>query len=627
MSAPASLFYKDALMSSWNQMRRPSQPQHASRRLPGLALALCAIAGAAAQAASAGELPFAGHQAAVSSAAPTDRLIVRYRDASELEQRAGRTLRLAKAVDTSVLQQRSAQLNQLVQGQGLKLRLLRQTGTGAHIYKLNKTLPTAEVARIAGQLMANHPAIELVEVDRKVFPFSSPNDPLYAKQWGLSAEAGGIRAEAAWARATGTGVVVAVLDSGIRPHVDFEGQTVPGYDFINDLTVANDGDGRDADASDPGDSNGRPCPGDDILFGSSWHGTHVSGIVAAKANNATGVVGAAFNAKIQPVRVLGVCGGYTSDIADAVIWASGGTVPSVPANATPAKVLNLSLGGYGTCETQMQEALDQAKARGSVVVIAAGNDTVDVSRITPASCNGVVAVAATGRYGARASYTNYGSLITLAAPGGDFVNSLDETILSTYNDGYVTPGADSYAFRQGTSMATPFVSGVAALMFSANPKATPDQIIATLKSSARPFPDTCDQCGAGLLDAQAAVQQIAPWMNEVEPNGTRAKANAVTAPGQMRGVLAKATDRDIFRVDLPPGKTLTGRLAPLTAGSGATLQVQDTVGEMASANGLGQTAATDFTYHNNGTSTKTLYLFVQTARIEVNTPYSLDLSW
>src|SRR5690606_31257016 len=155
----------------------------------------------------------------------------------------------------------------------------------------------------------------------------------------------------------GNGVVVAVLDTGITRHGDLDANVLPGYDFISDAGKANDGDGRDNDPSDPGDwVTLNQCPGGNRAENSSWHGTHVAGTIAAVTNNAKGVAGTAFGARILPVRVLGTCGGYDSDIADAIVWAAGGSVSGVPTNANPAEVINLSLGGGGACGRTSQNA-------------------------------------------------------------------------------------------------------------------------------------------------------------------------------------------------------------------------------------------------------------------------------
>jgi serine protease len=310
-----------------------------------------------------------------------------------------------------------------------------------------------------------------------------------------------------------------VIDTGYRPHADLSGQILQGFDFISTTTIANDGGGRDTDASDPGDwtpagSCGAGVPSTDQS--SSWHGTHVSGTIAAKASNGLGIAGIAYNAKIVPARVLGRCGGYTSDIADAMVWASGGTVTGVPANANKARVLNLSLGGSGACDTTTQNAINSARSRGAVVIVAAGNSNTNAINASPANCSGVITVAATNRSGGKASYSNYGTNVTIAAPGGD--NGAG--ILSTLNSGTTTPVADNYAWYMGTSMATPHVAGVVALMLSANPNLTPDDVAAKLKSTARAFPAACSGCGAGIVNAAAAVNAALASATTTTPTPT-----------------------------------------------------------------------------------------------------------
>ena len=215
---------------------------------------------------------------------------------------------------------------------------------------------------------------------------------------------------------------------------------------------------------------------------------------------------------ILPVHVLGKCGGIDSDVIDGLRWAAGLAVPGVPANPNPAKVANLSLGGSGACGGSWQSAINDVNAVGMVVVVAAGNSNADASNFTPASCNGVITVAATGRNGSRASYSNYGSKVEISAPGGNPNDASDPGILSTINTGTTSPAADTYAYYMGTSMATPHVTGVVSLMFSLNPSLTPSQVLQILQSTARPFPagSTCNTslCGSGMLDAAAAVNAV-----------------------------------------------------------------------------------------------------------------------
>jgi serine protease len=332
-----------------------------------------------------------------------------------------------------------------------------------------------------------------------------------------------------------------------------------------------------------------------------------------------------------PVRVLGKCGGYTSDIADAITWSSGGTVNNVPANANPAKVLNLSLGGSGTCDVTTQTAINGARSRGSVVVVAAGNANTDVGNASPANCSGVVAVAATGKTGARASYSNFGTLIDVAAPGGDGSSS----VISTLNSGSSTPGSDSYAGYQGTSMATPHVAGVAALMFAIKSTLTPDQVESMLKSTARAFPVTCSGCGTGIVDATAAVNAAiggsttatGPTMDEVESNNSSGTANLVSTSGTtLNGALGSSTDTDYFRVNLPAGKTLSALMTSNPA-SDYDLYVYNGSGMLVSRSQNGLGALESVSSANTGATTSTRYVRVVYYSGATGGKYSLKMSW
>ncbi len=213
--------------------------------------------------------------------------------------------------------------------------------------------------------LKTHSEVDYVEPDNIMQPLAViPDDSYFSYQWHYTDPTVGIRANEAWTTSTGQGAVVAVIDSGYRPHADLAANILPGYDFISNTTTANDGDGRDSDPSDPGDwTVAGECSSNSTGNNSSWHGTHVAGTIAAVTNNTLGVAGVAYNAKILPARVTGKCGGYTSDIIDAITWASGGAVAGVPANATPARVLNLSLGGKYTCGTSLQSAINAARAQ------------------------------------------------------------------------------------------------------------------------------------------------------------------------------------------------------------------------------------------------------------------------
>jgi serine protease len=302
--------------------------------------------------------------------------------------------------------------------------------------------------------------------------------------------------------------VVAVIDTGITSHADLSANIVAGYDFISDATAARDGNGRDNDPQDQGDWFAAGECGQPSARNSSWHGSHVAGTVAAVTNNSSGVAGVAFGAKVQPVRVLGKCGGSLSDIADAIVWASGGTVAGIPANPTPAKVINMSLGGSGACDATYQNAINSAVGRGTVVAVAAGNSNSNATGFRPASCNNVINVASLDREGNRASYSNFGTIIDIGAPGGETAVA-GNGVLSTLNTGTTTPGSATYAFFQGTSMASPHIAGLAALMLSKSPTLTPAQIESTMKANVRALTGSCTGgCGAGVADAGKTLQAL-----------------------------------------------------------------------------------------------------------------------
>ncbi len=465
----------------------------------------------------------------------TDRLIVKFRDPATYTAAPSPELTSSAGVSA-----------------GVELSYSHAIANGAHVLKIPQNSALTEVQAMAERMRAN-PDIDYAEPDQLMQIFLVPNDTQYANQWHYkeyTTEIGGANLPAAWDISTGSAsIVAAVIDTGLVAHADIDsnildgsGRVVAGYDFISVTSVANDGDGRDSNPSDPGDYTVvNECYAGWPGSSSSWHGTHVAGTIGALSNNGSGVAGINWAAKIQPLRVLGRCGGYVSDIADAMYWAAGLSVPGVPANATPAKVMNLSLGGSAQlpplppCSTTYQNAIDAAVGAGAVVVVAAGNNNANASGFQPANCNNVITVAATQRTGARASYSNYGSVVEIAAPGGGDGNG----VLSTLNTGTTTPVAtptgDTYAYYQGTSMATPHVVGVVSLMFGVNPSLTPAQVLSILQSTARAFPTgtgrdcTTSICGAGIVNAAAAVAAAAPGVNN-PPNtpASPSPANAAT---------------------------------------------------------------------------------------------------
>ena len=422
-------------------------------------------------------------------------------------------------------------------------------------------------ATLARRLAAD-PEVESAVVDQRRRALLLPADPLFAAgpasgrgpevgQWYLRAPGGevqsAVNAQGAWDLATGNaGVVVAVLDTGVLPdHLDLAGQVLPGYDMVSDVDTANDGDGRDADASDPGDwisvaENG--ARGGDFyncgVDGSSWHGTKVAGIIGAAANNGQGMAGTAFGVKILPVRVLGKCGGFDSDILAGMRWAAGLAVPGVPSNPNRAQVINLSLGGSGACAASGYPAvIGEVLAAGTSIVVAAGNSAGrDVE--LPANCPGVIAVAGLHHAGSKVGFSDLGAAIAISAPAGNCINVKEGEpclypILSSSNSGTQQPLAggsvwtDSFDYSVGTSFAAPIVAGSAALMLAARPRLEPAELRSLMQASARAFPtsgagndengqpvplcrapDGSDQlqcycsvglCGAGMLDAAGAV--------------------------------------------------------------------------------------------------------------------------
>ncbi|MGF6901029.1 S8 family serine peptidase [Paraburkholderia sp. GAS348] len=405
-----------------------------------------------------------------------DRFIVKYKTGT------------AERGSTSAVKSR---LDRLASAFPAKARHLRRMGIGADVVTTERKL-NGKDARAFMRAIASDPNVEYVEVDAEMHTDMIPSDADYGMQWGFTPneaannQIGGIRAERAWDISNGSGVVIAMLDNGVTSHSDLDANILPGYDF----TGSNPG----GNGSNPGITTEKCSV--------SWHGTHVAGILAAVTNNGKGVAGTAWGAKVVPVRVLNGCGsGLMSNVADGITWASGGSVDGVPANPLPAKVINLSLGGNGSCSRTYQNAINDAVNRGVSVVVASGNDNLNASFYQPGNCLNVIVVSGHNADGTRVSDANYGSIVDISAPGAN--------IWSTWNYGTATPTvSDAYIFQRGTSMATPFVSGVIALAQAAAPKPlTPAEMRNLLMQNARAFPvGAPDQPrGAGMLDAAATI--------------------------------------------------------------------------------------------------------------------------
>lgn len=337
-------------------------------------------------------------------------------------------------------------------------------------------------------------------------PPIKPNDPFFGLQQNLwdstyASAAYSIKAPSAWQATTGSpSVIVAVLDTGIlKNHPDIEGQLVDGYDMVSDqVNDANDWRdhvGRDGDASDPGDyAQAGACGNGSPAWDSSWHGSFVAGQIAAKQNNGVGISGIAPGVKVEPVRVLGRCGGTDADILAGMIWASGGAVDDVPTNQHRAQIVNMSLSGQTSSTAERNEVCEayadvtsQGAARGTIFVAAAGNDFGNANLAVPAACPGVISVGATSHKGFSSVYSNIGSTVDLSAPGGDtVVEGGDDVIRSIWNSGKTGPSVHTYTGFQGTSMAAPEVSAAAALLYSLGLQ-TPQEMTNGLYALAAPF--------------------------------------------------------------------------------------------------------------------------------------------
>ena len=339
-------------------------------------------------------------------------------------------------------------------------KFLHNTSTDDAVIQTSKTLNKNEAKEFMAKV-ASDPDVASVEPDYINYPAAEGditfqfNDPQYSKQWNLTNPTTGVQNTGNARLRRGANVKVAVLDTGYVPHPDLVTGMANGYDFVSDPLSARDGDGRDPNPRDEGDyAPYNLCKDQANAHTSTWHGTSVAGIIGARGNNRMGIVGVADLARVQPVRVLGRCGGRTSDIADAIIWAAGGHVDGVPDNAYPAKIINMSIGTVTTCPAAYQRAINIARSKGAIVVAAAGNGNTEASKYAPANCMGVITVGATTKAGTRASFSNYGTRVNISAPGENILtlsmNSLDRPDNTKF----------SYDYESGTSMSAPHVSAL-----------------------------------------------------------------------------------------------------------------------------------------------------------------------
>lgn len=498
----------------------------------------------------------------------TARLIVKLRPASDEPVRA----QALAATDGA-----SRRVSALGQRTGLAERLSRSLGGDLSMILLDKPLADAELESALTLLRAD-PEVEFVEIDQRRYAQAVPTDPMYVDQWYLQADQpSAVNFTAAWDLTTGRpDTVIAVLDTGVRfdhpdlgrDGIDPGGRLVPGYDFVSgesagSFVSANDGNGWDADASDPGDWVRNEDPAGPLAncdeHDSSWHGTRVAGMLGAITDNNTGIAGGIWNTRILPVRVLGKCGGYDSDIIAGMRWAAGLSVPGAPANPTPAKILNLSLGGTGNCSSSYRQTITALTTAGVLVVAAAGNTDGEAVE-TPANCAGVLAVAGLRQVGSKVGYSSLGPEVGIAAPAGNCVNlgagqPCLFALTTTSNTGLTVPGLYTYRASIGTSFSAPIVAAIAGLMHAVNGELANSEMIARIKSGARPFPapdpaiPTCPAldsltaqcncttttCGAGMADAPGAVSEaLRPIARIVAPGNGRA-GETITLDGSTSG--------------------------------------------------------------------------------------------
>lgn len=521
----------------------------------------------------------ASAQSAVRQAPPVSGLIVKLKDAPSHE-------RMSALSASSLREAETSRVRRALVGARMSEARTQPVGRDALHLDLGRRLPVAEAQALAERLRSQ-PDVEWVELNEREHLLAVPNDQYYAYnptngdtgQWwlrpagettgGWPASWGVPGVEGTWSIQTGSAsAVVAVLDSGTTAHSEMFGRFLPGYDFVSELEYANDNTGRDDNPSDPGDWVTQTEADTDPLFSgctvqaSSWHGTSVSGIIAAATNNTTGVAGINWNGRVLPVRVAGKCGATVADIVDGMRWAAGLHVANVPDNPNPAHIINISFGGSAACGNAYQSAINELAGIGVVVVAAAGNEAGALTR--PASCSGVVAVAALARDGLKTYYSNFGSGVTISTVGGD--DTVDDGVLTLSNAGTSVPGADWYKNEFGTSFSAPIVSGVISLMLSTNPNLTVTQIIAGLRSTARPHVTsnlavcsstntgackcTTSTCGAGILDAEGAVRYA---MNPPAPPSSGDSGGGALSwiwlVGLALGVLALAALSRLARAD------------------------------------------------------------------------------
>lgn len=524
--------------------------------------------------------------------------------------------RVTPATDQIIVKWRSSmpasatqRAGKLASAAGVAIQHKRSSTTDTEVFKLDRQMAGEELQAVLDRLNAD-PAVAFAVADQRRKAQRLPSDPMVADQWYLlSVETAATHTDEAWDLTTGDpATVVAVLDTGVRfEHPDLAGKLLPGYDFVTNAAVANDGGGRDSDASDPGDwleaaDRGQAIFSDCDTQASSWHGTRVASLIGATTDEAFGLAGAGWDTRLLPVRVLGKCGGFDSDIIDGMRWAAGLPVTGVPDNPTPAKIINLSLGGDGACTAAYQQAASEVTAQGSLIIASVGNDGIPVG--APANCDNVLGVSGIRHAGTKVGYSNLGTGADIAAPAGNCVNTtiVDPTptnpagtpcvyaLLVARDSGTTIPEISTYSnrFSQanfGTSFSAPLVAGAAALINSVNPQFTPAQFTTLLQETASPFPTsssttttfcrvptnfvqgqecicTTATCGAGMLNTAAAVTAA------LRPFGV-VQATATIDPNVSVNISGTAS----FGA---PGHTVTAYQWSILNVTGATPTIADT---------------------------------------------------
>jgi len=550
---------------------RPIAATLTSLSMAALVLAsLCATTASAAETNPARTRPKAAEQVSA------QRVIVKFREGSGVATQGTASRESASSTTFN-----TSRITALASRGRFTLKGSRAISSSMHVLQIEPLTGNETATETLARLNADSD-VEYAVLDRRVYPHSTTsNDPLALGQWYLKAvQPSAINAEGAWDITKGSnGVVVAVVDTGVRfDHPDLGransfGRLLPGYDFVsadssNNFMTANDGNARDDDPSDPGDY----CSPDN----SSWHGTRVSGIIGALTNNSTGVAGVMWSGYILPVRVLGRCGGFNSDVLAGIRWAAGLSVAGVPNNPYPARVINVSLGGEGACDSASANVINEVATAGVLVVVSAGNEGGPVD--SPANCAGAMGVLGLRAAGTKVGFSSLGPEIALGAPGGNCINDTGACLFSidtTTNNGTTTPGTNGYTdqlnFNVGTSFSSPIVSGIAGLMLSVNGNLRASQLISRMKASALPFPTTNETgsapaagachvptgaagdiqgaecscttaaCGAGMANANGAVLQALRPIAAISVSGIVAAGSNVTLDASGSGAACNHT--------------------------------------------------------------------------------------